>query len=294
MHFSLYISILLISILTSIILIPLCKKMITDGGHLRENYKAEKIPTSMGVVFVLNTWLILFGLFFISYTLNPSLFDRFEDIFLYQFMFISIIGFFGLLDDILGKNDKKGFKGHFKELFKGRLTSGMLKATNGFLVCILFTIFLTGIWNRKLDIEFLVNIFVIALSINFFNLLDLRPGRVLKVYFLTTIIVFFFTNKWIETLGTSSIILGSVLVYSFYDFRGKAMMGDVGSNILGFVIGVLIAINYSVSIKLFILLFLILIHIWCEFYSLSELIEKNRVLRFLDRLGTIQGKEKRC
>ena len=45
------------------------------------------------------------------------------------------------------------------------------------------------------------------------------------------------------------------------------------------------AFGYSINVKIGWLVFLVLIHILTEKYSLTKIIEKNKVLNFLDRLG---------
>lgn len=268
------------SIGLSLVVVPLCKKMLEDAGITRENYKGEKIPTSLGVVFILNTLLII-SLFFIIYPFYTG------NMFLIMLFFLPILGFLGLLDDFVGTKDKKGFRGHFKAFLKFKMTSGFIKAFFGFLISVIVCIFIFFKEDGTNWIEIFISAIIIALLTNFFNLLDLRPGRAIKIYFMLTAITLYFANDWlIDTFEVSAILGGTLLIYSFYDFKGKAMMGDVGSNVLGFVMGVLVVVNFSYLSKIFILGGLILFHILSEFYSLSEAIEKNRFLRFLDKLGT--------
>lgn len=63
------------------------------------------------------------------------------------------------------------------------------------------------------------------------------------------------------------------------------MMGDTGSNVLGISIGILMALGYTLNVRIAWLIFLILIHILTEKFSLTKIIEKNKVLNFIDRLG---------
>lgn len=280
----------LFSVSLSLLLVPLCKKMLEDAGITRENYKGEKIPTSLGVVFVLNTLLII-GLFFIIYPyLYPAYYYPYVytgDMFFIMLFFLPILGFLGLLDDFVGTKDKKGFRGHFKAFFKFKMTSGFIKAFFGFLISLVVSVFIFFNGEKTPLAEIFISAIIIALLTNFFNLLDLRPARAIKIYFILTVVIFCLVKvQPVETLEVSAILGGTLLIYSFYDFKGKAMMGDVGSNVLGFVMGVLVVVNFSYLSKIFILGGLILFHIWGEFYSLSEVIEKNRFLRFLDKLGT--------
>ena len=63
------------------------------------------------------------------------------------------------------------------------------------------------------------------------------------------------------------------------------MMGDAGSNALGFTLGFFTVLYANFIMNLFIFLFLIIIHIIAEKSSITKIIEGNRILRFLDQLG---------
>ena len=63
------------------------------------------------------------------------------------------------------------------------------------------------------------------------------------------------------------------------------MMGDTGSNVLGISIGILMVMGYTFKVRVSWLVFLVLIHILTEKFSLTKIIEKNKVLNFIDKLG---------
>ena len=115
------------------------------------------------------------------------------------------------------------------------------------------------------------------------NLFDLRPGRAIKVYLVIIIIILFTLTGYIQILPL--LILPNVIAYFNYDLKAKAMMGDTGSNVLGISIGILMALGYTLNVRIAWLIFLILIHILTEKFSLTKIIEKNKVLNFIDRLG---------
>lgn len=77
----------------------------------------------------------------------------------------------------------------------------------------------------------------------------------------------------------------NVLAYFNKDLKAKAMMGDTGSNVLGISIGILFVLGYSGPIRISWLVVLVLIHILTEKYSLTKIIEKNKFLSFIDKLG---------
>lgn len=75
------------------------------------------------------------------------------------------------------------------------------------------------------------------------------------------------------------------IAYLPQDIKAKSMMGDVGSNALGIILGIVTVVSYAIVIKYIILGLLILIHIITEKYSLTKIIEKNPVLDYFDKLG---------
>lgn len=289
----------IISFLFAKVLIKHCKKL-TESGFLKlkKNYKGDVIPSSYGLLFLESTSLLVIFLVFygikvelVMSFLSSASFGKSYPPFVLVIFGIPMMGLWGLYDDLYGREEVKGFRGHFKRLFKeGRLTTGGAKALLGggislilgFIICAS-----NGCFNWGMV---LLNGGIIALTTNTLNLLDLRPGRAVKGFFLGIVLVFLANLSapafWLFFFLIP--LIASVFVYTRLDFKGEAMMGDVGSNILGVTLGISIAWQIPLYPKLVILLGLILFHIYCEFYSLSQLIEKNKVLHFLDRLGTTQ------
>jgi UDP-GlcNAc:undecaprenyl-phosphate GlcNAc-1-phosphate transferase len=64
------------------------------------------------------------------------------------------------------------------------------------------------------------------------------------------------------------------------------MMGDVGANVLGGVAGLGLVLVLSPGGRIAALVALLALHLYCERASLTDLFARNRVLRWLDRLGT--------
>jgi UDP-GlcNAc:undecaprenyl-phosphate GlcNAc-1-phosphate transferase len=183
---------------------------------------------------------------------------------------------------MLGARDVLGFKGHFKSLLKGRLTTGALKAIVGLLVSFIISSSLTS--NL---FETVINTLIIALFTNFFNLLDLRPGRAIKVYFFAFLVIL--TDLIVTHKATAVLpfipLVGSIIGYMPHDLKARCMMGDAGSNVLGISVGFLVVLTFRWYIKIAVLAFLIGIHIFTEKYSLTDLIKNNRFLNYLDNLG---------
>ena len=267
-----YAALFIIGFIGTYYAIPLFKNLLINSNVVRPNYKNDMIPVSMGIVFL--PMIIINGIILAFFT------EQYKNL-LYVFMFIfGMISMFfaGILDDIIGNRDVSGLKGHFKSFFKGTLTTGGFKAIFGGFVGILIS---TAISESIPDI--IINTLIIALSTNLMNLLDLRPGRAIKVYIVIMMVIFITLIGYVKILPL--LILPNVLAYFNYDLKAKAMMGDTGSNVLGISIGMLIVFGYSFNVRVSWLAFLVFIHILTEKYSLTKIIENNKILNFIDKLG---------
>lgn len=262
---------ILVSALTTLVSIKYIRSLLINSNIIRPNYRGDMIPICMGMVFLPSVILniIITMLFFPQYMST--------DFFVYAVVVVSML-LVGLLDDLVGETDIKGLKGHFKALFKGRLTTGGLKALTGGVIGIMASVYVGGNYY-----DIIIGAIIMALSTNFMNLLDLRPGRAIKVYFLFTVILLFLVSS--DARLISLLLLPSVIVYFILDLKAYAMMGDAGSNVLGASLGFIAVLGLSSVAKLILLIFLLVIHVITEKYSLTEIIEKNNILNRIDILG---------
>lgn len=190
-------------------------------------------------------------------------------------IFSAIAGIAGWYDDV--KNDPdKGLRGHLTAFFKGRITSGLVKLAAISLLALVFALMISrGI------VDALVNFILVASSTNLFNLLDLRPGRTLKAVILVFLCLLIFTLNPVYT-G----ILLQLFVFLLFDLREQVMLGDAGSNYIGFLAGIFLAISIqSFTVRAVIAVGLTILNLLSEKYSFSKIIEGNRWLRFFDMLG---------
>ncbi|QGT98980.1 Phospho-N-acetylmuramoyl-pentapeptide-transferase [Candidatus Syntrophocurvum alkaliphilum] len=244
--------------------------MLKDTGCVRKNYKGKDIPVSLGITFP-----IIFVLAFFIYALLNWYNDLYH-LFIFAVMSICFLGF---IDDMLGQRDTLGFKGHFGSLFRGKLTTGGLKALGGGMIALFTAWFISPTF-----IDLIINTIIIALFTNLLNLFDLRPGRAVKAFIFFFIIIALTTAGNIEWLIIAPLI-GAVLMYFNTDLKAHAMMGDSGSNVLGFSLGFIVATGAILQVKIIFLVFLIAIHIYTEKYSLTKTIEKYSILRSIDNMG---------
>jgi len=219
--------------------------------------------------------------------------------------------FFGWLDDRFGKKGSGGFKGHLKSLFKGKLTTGMIKvlgigftalavsiAANGFgLVNDTFSriTFFDVLW-------ILVGTCAIALSANLINLFDLRPARASKAYIGLLLQVFFIAvcstlviaavtglslNAG-EIVGRDLIVvlwaLGPIFAIWRFDAGERAMLGDAGANAAGALLGLYAVMNLWILLPIYAIIVFAL-NMLSERYSFSTIIESVPVLQRIDQWG---------
>ncbi|CFX50510.1 Glycosyl transferase, family 4 [Syntrophomonas zehnderi OL-4] len=243
--------------------------MLQEVGAVRSNYLNQEIPVSAGLSFPLAYMLV--GLIFALLNPNPP-----DNLLLLGLVTISFLGF---IDDMLGQRDTLGFKGHFGALFKGRLTTGGLKAIGGGTISLFLAVFIGGGW-----LNIVINTLIMAFSTNMMNLLDLRPGRAVKGFLIFLVAISVIAWGRIDYFKLAP-LLGAVLFYFPTDLKAQAMMGDAGSNVLGLALGFLAATSLSWNARLGCLIFLIAIHIYTEKYSLTTTIENSVVLRSIDQLG---------
>ena len=246
----------------------------------RPNFLGRRIPSVAGLAFVLG------GEFFYS---CEWLVQGWRTS-LAAVYFLVTLGFggLGLLDDLKGDRSTGGFRGHFRMLRSGRVTTGSVKALGGGLLSLAAGYWITTpgpLWTA------LVAALLIALSANTLNLLDLRPGRCLFGFLMGAMAVFF------ALLGQHAVGVGllfwaavafAVILYPL-DAGGAAMLGDTGSNAFGAVLGVAGAIFFSPLWQGVLVAALLVFQFWCERHSLTQWIEAHALLRALDRKIGVRG-----
>lgn len=241
-------------------------------GLVRPNFRGDRIPGAVGITFL----LVAVGLY-VPLSQSPNPFGKAALLFL----FVSVgFGLLGLADDLWGTRAVGGFRGHANALLRGRLTTGMAKLLGGGAIALAAT------WQlRGARPEALLDALLIALSANALNLLDVRPGRALFGFVLLAVPTLGLV-AW-RGGGNGGVLLGAlmaaVLVEWPWDARGRAMMGDTGSNLLGAAAGFAAAIELPLAGKAVLLGSLLLLNVAAERVSLSQVIARTPWLAFIDR-----------
>ncbi len=181
----------------------------------------------------------------------------------------------GLMDD-LRPGGARGLFAHGRELLRGHVTTGLLKAVAGVVGAVLVVLTLRG----RSSWIMVAGVLLIAGSTNVWNGLDVRPGRAGKAFVLGA-----FPMMFLGPPALLARLLGAELAVLWPDLRERGMLGDSGSNLLGFVLGaaayveltgVWVVVAAAVAVGL---------NLLAETVTLSRCIDAVPPLRWLDRLG---------
>jgi UDP-N-acetylmuramyl pentapeptide phosphotransferase/UDP-N-acetylglucosamine-1-phosphate transferase len=185
----------------------------------------------------------------------------------------------GLLDD-LAENRARGFRGHFGSLLKrGRPTTGIVKLAAGVAAGTSLAVVMGGGPLRVAAAAVLM-----AVSANVWNALDVVPGRALKVGILALLPLLW--ASWGEPIGLlTGATLGGVVALLPFDLLERGMLGDAGSNPLGFIVGVGAAVVLPTPGVIAAAVGGLLLQLAAESVTISRLVEATAPLRWLDRLG---------
>lgn len=246
-------------------------KIFRITGLVKKNYKGLNIPYSGGSIIFIGISLA----FFSYYASGKISFLKFLFFLVSSFSLYSV----GLIDDIFGDPMIKGLKENIMALLKKKFSTGMIKAPLIFgISCMVYYIFNEEFWILKSIIT--------ALLTNLFNLFDLRPGRALKFYYVFALLIYMGSIRWCSELFITLFIV--ITVYYYFDAYGFSMLGDGGSNLIGFLIGYMLCeiLPSRLVPLLLVLIILLLIQFTLDRYSLTGLIKGRLILDYLDKFLT--------
>jgi hypothetical protein len=219
---------------------------------------------------------------------------------------------FGLVDDVFGDSDSRGFRGHLSAMSRGRLTTGGLKllgigvasaaASLGAMLAA------QSGWGPTVPmaLHWAVATLAIALTANLVNLTDLRPGRALKAYSALAICGVA-SIAWTAGLTpgaaggalgervfvvapvTALFALGPVIAVWILDLGERGMLGDAGANAMGALAGFMLASSLPLWALCGYAVIVLALNLASERVSFSKVIEANAALRWIDGLGRLKG-----
>jgi hypothetical protein len=183
----------------------------------------------------------------------------------------------GLYDDLYGDSHARGLRGHLRALREGRITTGLVK-----LAGLVAGGLAAGVVARRPPAALAVDAALVAGSANLVNLLDLRPGRALKLVALSALA----TSACNPPAGTVGAGLAAAALATLpADLAERQMIGDCGANAAGAALGWLLAVGLGPRARLVALGGVTALTLASERVSFTAVIERTPVLRALDALG---------
>ncbi|MDP5273621.1 hypothetical protein [Chengkuizengella axinellae] len=270
----------MISIMTffGFLLLEVIIYFLVKQNIVAENYLHHKIPIGLGLFL----WLLLIIYYAFLQWMIPS-YDFLQTYLPQYIMILTLLFIVGWLDDRVGDPKVKGLKGHFMKLIKERrLTTGSLKA---FITAALSIWVLLRIMNNHPLLE-VIQFFILTLMTNGVNLLDLRPGRALKFFLLLSCGILFLSSLQQYFIFLLPMVLGVLLLLK-KDIGGEVMLGDSGSNLLGFVLGFCIILMTPWWVQIFCFIFLLHMHWISERDSITNWIETKPLIHWIDQWGRV-------
>lgn len=265
---------------------PVLVRGLFEAGFVRSNYAGREVPVPIGLLLPLAAFAAL-GV--------AAPLDRLVDDEILggpglagAMLYVIGVCLLGVIDDLLGtpaiegdlgRKDPRGIRGHAKAILGGGFSTGAVKAIGALgLAAFAIGLIVPGDW------EYLLAIALVVVTTNLFNLLDLRPGRAIKVF--TVLIAGLAIGTWtLEPLWTMGVLIGSLPVLAYYDLGEMGMLGDTGSNAIGAIAGLWMVLVLDTTAQAVALAIVFLITLYGEFRSISQLIDRTPVLRWLDQLG---------
>jgi UDP-N-acetylmuramyl pentapeptide phosphotransferase/UDP-N-acetylglucosamine-1-phosphate transferase len=277
---------LAVALLSLAVAAALCGSLLAHppSGLLRTNFRGSRVAVVGGIVILAGLLAGEVGLT-LAYLLHPRggagpTFASRD----HWGLLVVALGFFGLglLDDVAGNARSRGFRGHARALARGEVTTGALKALGGAAIGLMAG----ALWEGRLG-PALLDAAILALAANFVNLLDLRPGRASKGFLVAWVVLA--SIAW----GSAYVVLtlpvaAATLLWLAPDLGERGMLGDVGANLLGAVLGAGAILSLGLSGRLAVLGGLVALTAAAERWSFSRAIDATPPLRWFDQLGRVR------
>lgn len=262
------------------LLVPPWLRDMSRSGLVRENYRDRRPAFPSGAVLVAVALIALAPLALLD---DRADLDLLEPELRRWMVFVLGVSLLGLLDDSLGRasdaDSPRGWRGHARAVTAGRFSTGAIKAVGAFALA---AYAVSGRGRENLD--YVADLALLLLATNLFNLLDLRPGRVEKVFF--ALLAGLCIGAWtLEPVALLGIFIGPVLIGTAFTLREHAMLGDTGANLTGALAGVALIESLGDDARLIALALVAALTVYGEFRSINSAIERVPPLRYLDSLG---------
>jgi hypothetical protein len=194
---------------------------------------------------------------------------------------------FGALDDVAGDSSSKGLRGHLSAARRGEVTTGAIKILGLGATGLLTARMVDRSRAQTRPMATLAGGAVIAGSANIANLLDLRPGRALKVVLLLAAPIVASGGGTRLSIATAAAgaAAGAAVGVLPGDLAGRSMLGDTGANSAGALLGTALVARTGLRGRLLSLAVVTALTLASERVSFTKVIESTPGLRELDALG---------
>lgn len=187
----------------------------------------------------------------------------------------------GLIDDLylIGP---RGLRDHVRALARGRMTTGVLKMmiVGACSVLVVALLPVRPVWVQ------IAGVILVGACANVWNGLDVRPGRALKAFLVAAVCTIAVDRNLLPTLpGLLVLGLGPAL---YLDLRERAMLGDGGSNLLGFTAGLGLYLELPGWAVASAAVLAVALNVLADTVTFSRVIEAVPPLRWLDGLGRVR------
>lgn len=249
-------------------------------AFLRPNYRGRMLPNAAGMVIPLALVVVEAGR---ALAASVGVGDAASLDGSQALVVVTALGFglLGVIDDVGGSGDHRGFRGHALALVSGKFTTGALKVLGGAALAVV----VVAPWvPARSPGRLLADGALVALAANLGNLFDRAPGRVLKVAVAAFAALAVLSEARGHLVGVAATV-GAGLGLLVEDLREHLMLGDAGANVLGAVLGLGVVMSVGPGARNAVLGALVVLNLLGEVASFSRVIAAVAPLRALDQAG---------
>jgi UDP-GlcNAc:undecaprenyl-phosphate/decaprenyl-phosphate GlcNAc-1-phosphate transferase len=187
----------------------------------------------------------------------------------------AIVFLAGVVDDGFG-GEARGLRGHLRAALSGRVTTGVLK-----LVAAVLAAAITVAWTPREHLSAnLLALVTIAGCTNVWNGLDVSPGRALKGFLVVAAVLLL-----VDVRAFLLVCTGAAVAVLWPDLRERAMLGDAGANLLGFLAGAEIVRRLPEPWLPVAAVVVVGLNLLAETVTFTRTIRAVAPLRWFDRVG---------
>ncbi|HET6777075.1 MAG TPA: hypothetical protein VFH81_04815 [Actinomycetota bacterium] len=250
------------------------------NGFRAENYRGEQLPVILGLVAIAPGAIV--GLFagLAIVTVQGRSLDAAAWISLGGSLLVFAVG---LMDDLI-PSGARGLRAHLRSLASGHVTTGIVKL----VVIAGSSVVVVAAQPVHPGVTRLAGAVLLSGCANLWNGLDVRPGRALKYFVLAAGAVLVAGLPMRLAPSVPGVLLGAILALPA-DLRERAMLGDGGSNLLGFTAGLGLYVVLPSPWVWVAAAVVVTLNVLADTVTLSRLIDTIGPLRSFDRLGRVSA-----